>query len=208
MQITQIKINGVREPLGFGFDRPCVSFKVTDTASQKAVDACIRIMREDAPDQVLAERRGADLDHTGEHFAIPLEPRTAYRVQITVEGDAGDRAEAESRFETGKRGEPWQAEWIAAKAGDGCHPLMTKTVTVRPGLVKARLYATGAGMFEAYINGEKLGDEYLKPGITNYETRLQVVTFAVDSLREGENEVVLKTDEGLCARRRIFRTRP
>ena len=25
---------------------------------------------------------------------------------------------------------------------------------------------------------------------------------------EGENEVVLKTDGGLCARRRIFRTRP
>ena len=31
MQITQIKVNGVREPMGFRLDKPCISFKVTDT---------------------------------------------------------------------------------------------------------------------------------------------------------------------------------
>jgi hypothetical protein len=37
---------------------------------------------------------------------------------------------------------------------------------------------------------------------------VKVVTWSGVPLREGENEVVLKTDGGLCARRRIFRTRP
>ena len=46
MQITQIKINGIREPMGFRLDKVCVSFQVTETPSKKAVSntqALIRI---------------------------------------------------------------------------------------------------------------------------------------------------------------------
>ena len=120
---------------------------------------------------------------------MALEPRTGYTVRISVTGDAGDSACAESSFETGKMDEPWEAEWIAAEKGDTCHPFMKKSFTVKPGLKKARLYATGVGMFEAYINGGKLGEEYLMPGITDYEKRIQVITFPVDGLKEGENEL-------------------
>ena len=196
MQITQIKINGIREPLGFRLDKPRVSFKVTDTPSRRAADCRIEIVKADAPETVLACREGTDLNFTGESFAIALEPRTAYRVRISVIGDAGDDAQAETCFETGKMNEPWQAEWIAAAKGDGCHPVFRKSLNVRPGLKRARLYACGVGLFEACVNGEKLGEEYLKPGVTNYEKRLQVVTFAVDTLREGENELSFLLGKG------------
>ena len=194
MRIEQIKINGFREPVGFRLDTPCVSFKVTETESKTAAGCTIQILKADG--QLLAEREGADLDFTGESFDLELEPRTAYRVLIRVDGDAGDSCEAETRFETGKMDEPWQAEWIAAEKGDGCHPVVRKTLTIRPGLKKARLYASGVGMFEACVNGKKLGEEYLKPGITNYEKRLQVVTFSVDTLREGENELSFLLGKG------------
>lgn len=196
MKITQIKCNGVHEPLGFAMDTLSLSWKVTDTRSKKAANSRIRIFAADTPDVILAEREGADLNHTGESFSLPLRPRTAYRVSICVEGDCGDRCEAESCFETGKQGEPWQADWIAAENGDGCHPLLKRTFTVRPGLIRARLYACGVGLFEAYVNGEKLGEEYLKPGVTNYEKRLQVVTFALGDLREGENELSFLLGKG------------
>ena len=196
MQITQVKVNGIREPIGFRLDRPTVSFKVTDTSSKKAANAKIQIVKADALGEVLAEREGADLNFTGESFDLNLEPRTAYLVRVFVSGDAGDTAAAESRFETGKMGEAWQAEWIAAEPGDGCHPVMKKSFTVKPGLMKARLYAAGVGMFEACINGQKLGDEYLKPGITNYEKRIQVVTFPVAGLEEGENELSFLLGKG------------
>ena len=196
MQITQLKINGIREPIGFRIDKPSVSFKVTETASKKAADCKIRIGKESEPAAALAEREGADLNFTGESFDLKLEPRTAYRVLIRVTGDAGDSAEAEACFETGKMDEPWQAEWIAAEKGDGCHPVLKKAFTVKPSLKKARLYATGVGMFEACVNGGKLGEEYLKPGVTNYEKRLQTVTFPVDTLREGENELSFLLGKG------------
>ena len=196
MKITQIKINGVREPMGFRLDKPCVSFKVTDTPGKKASNCRIQIVKEEQPGTILAEREGSDLNFTGESFALSLEPRTAYLVRIRVEGDRGDHAEAETRFETGKMNEPWQADWIAAEKGDGCHPVIRKTIAVRPGLQRARLYACGVGLFEACVNGEKLGEEYLKPGVTNYEKRIQVVTFPVENLREGANELSFLLGKG------------
>ena len=196
MQITQLKINGIREPVGFRIDKPCISFKVTDTPSKKTAACKIEIVPADEPETVLAVREGADVNFTAESISLALKPRTAYLVRVRVAGDAGDSAQAESRFETGKMDEPWQAEWIAAEKGDGCHPVIRRKLTVRPGLQKARLYVCGVGMFEACVNGKKLGDEYLKPGVTNYEKRLQVVTFPVDTLREGENELSFLLGKG------------
>ena len=196
MKITQIKINGVREPVGFAMDTLSISWKVTDTKSKKAKSTRIVVSAADEPELALAERKGADLNHGGESFALNLKPRTAYRVSLLVEGDAGDCCAAESVFETGKMTEPWQAEWIAAQKGDPCHPVMKKSFTVKPGLNRARLYACGVGLFEASVNGQKLGEEYLKPGVTNYEARLQVVTFPVEGLSEGENELSFLLGKG------------
>ena len=196
MQITQIKVNGFHEPIGARLDAPCISFKVIGTESRRAANCRIQIVQESEPDRVLASREGADLNPAGESFALALEPRTAYLVRIFVQGDVGDSAAAETRFETGKMSEPWQAEWISAEKGDGCHPVIRKTLTVRPGLQRARLYAAGVGLFEACVNGEKLGEEYLKPGITNYEKRIQTVTFPVDTLHEGENELSFLLGKG------------
>ena len=189
MNITKIKINGISDPIGFALDSFSVSWKVTDTDSRKAAACKVAVARADAPNDPLCVHEGTDLDFTGEVFDVHLEPRTEYVVTVCVTGDAGDSASAESVFETGKMDEAWQAEWIAAEKDDGCHPFMKKTFTVKPGIKKARLYATGVGLFEAYINGEKLGEEYLLPGVTDYEKRIQVITFPVTGLEEGENEL-------------------
>ena len=189
MKITQIKINGIHEPMGYVPGDIDVSWKVTETESRKAAACRIELVKVGEPETVIATHEGADLDWTGEVIKADLEPRTEYTVRISVTGDAGDSACAESIFETGKMSEPWQAEWIAAEPGDSCHPFMRKRFAVRPGLRRARLYAAGVGLFEAYINGEKLGDEYLMPGITDYEKRIQAITFPVSGLTEGENEL-------------------
>ena len=194
MKIEALKINGVPAPLGFALPSVEVSFKVRETASKKARN--IRVCLLDEQGQILTEREGADLDPAGVELDAALRPRSVYRLQVSVTGDAGDCAEAESAFETGKRDEPWTADWIAAPKGEDCHPLLRRRFTVRPGLVRARLYATGLGLFEAYLNGEKLGEEYLLPGVTNYETRLQVITFRADALCEGENELSFLLGKG------------
>ena len=194
MKIERIRINGLREPLGFALPWLEASWYVTETESKKAVNTVLELLDENG--SLICRKEGGDLNHAGETLDAVLRPRTGYTLRVGVSGDAGDSAAGECPFETGKMDEPWAAEWIGPRAGDGCHPLLRRGLTVRPGLRRARLYACGLGMFEAYVNGEKLGDEYLKPGLTDYNTRLQVVTFPVEGLKEGENELSILLGKG------------
>ena len=50
-------------------------------------------------------------------------------------------------------------------------PLLRKTFDVTKEVKSARFYVTGLGYFELYVNGERIGDEYLSPNQTNYDVR-------------------------------------
>lgn len=54
----------------------------------------------------------------------------------------------------------------------------------------ATAYITSHGMYEARLNGQRVGDAYLNPGWTSYQTRLQYQQYDVTGLlREGANAV-------------------
>ncbi len=57
-------------------------------------------------------------------------------------------------------------------------------------IVSARLYATAAGVYNAYINGKRVTDSYLNPGRTQYNKRLMYQTYAVtELLQTGDNAI-------------------
>jgi alpha-L-rhamnosidase len=61
----------------------------------------------------------------------------------------------------------------------------------------AELIATAHGVYEAFVNGERVGDLELTPGITSYRKTLQVQRYDVTALlRQGENELVLVVSDG------------
>lgn len=94
----------------------------------------------------------------------------------------------------------WQAEWIGAPwqdeaarrviqphvanvAGGGGPrpqaqpypfypaPLLRKSFQIKENVASAKAFVTGLGYFEFYMNGEKVGDDYLVPNFTNYSNR-------------------------------------
>lgn len=61
----------------------------------------------------------------------------------------------------------------------------------------SRLYICGLGVYEAYLNGEKIGSEYLAPGYHSYDFHLQVQTYDVTGLlKEGENTLEVWLGDG------------
>lgn len=55
-------------------------------------------------------------------------------------------------------------------------------------VAQALLFASGLGQYEAHLNGEKVGDEFLAPGWTNYEERCLYNTYDItDKLKAGKN---------------------
>lgn len=61
----------------------------------------------------------------------------------------------------------------------------------------AFLYITVHGVYEAYINGKRVGDFVLAPGTGDYHSRLSVQCYEVtDLLKEGENELCVSIGDG------------
>ncbi|WP_237479510.1 alpha-L-rhamnosidase [Lichenibacterium dinghuense] len=64
-------------------------------------------------------------------------------------------------------------------------------------VVRARLYATALGVYEARLNGEAAGDALLSPGWTDYAKRLDYQVYDVTGLvREGTNVLGALLGEG------------
>ena len=62
---------------------------------------------------------------------------------------------------------------------------------------RARLYATAHGLYEAFLNGARIGDLELTPGFTQYASRLQVQAYDVTGLlTQGENELTVLLSDG------------
>lgn len=95
----------------------------------------------------------------------------------------------------------WQAKWITpGYAEDSINrpsPLMRKQFDIHKKIGSAVAYITAHGMYEARINGQRVGDAYLTPGWTSYHNRLQYQTYDVtDMLKEGQNAVGVMLGNG------------
>ncbi|MCC8068066.1 MAG: family 78 glycoside hydrolase catalytic domain [Clostridiales bacterium] len=197
MKITNVRINGIENPLGYSLEGLTCSWNVCDTASKKQANAVIEVSERVDFSEILYKKEGADLKQNGEILEVELVPRTIYYYRVRVTGDAGDCAVSETQtIETGKMDEPWEADWIAAKKEDTFHPIMAKSFPLKGAVSRARLYISGVGMFEAYLNGEKLGEEYLTPYVNNYENNIQVITFPVEDGLKDENTLEILLGKG------------
>ncbi len=201
MKLTHLRTNHVVQPLGLAMDRPVFSWTASDTPDK--VQAAAQITVSVGDETVYDSGRREDLSSLGFEAPLDLLPRTRYDWTVIVWGDGGDTASASSWFETGKRDEPWQAEWIAADPAQApfgdkeVQPLLAKDFSLRGEVASARAYVCGLGIYELEVNGKKAGDEYLLPGYHCYDFALEYQTFDVtDLLRAGENTMGLALGPG------------
>jgi alpha-L-rhamnosidase len=75
--------------------------------------------------------------------------------------------------------------------------LLRKDFTAPAQLKRATLYVSGLGLFEAYLNGEKIGRDVLVPALSEYETRVYYMTYDVTKLlRPGANAMGVMLGNG------------
>lgn len=61
---------------------------------------------------------------------------------------------------------------------------------------KARLYMSAQGIYEAFLNGKKIGEDVLVPGSTDYRKRVQYQTYDITSLLGDSNEFTVELADG------------
>lgn len=192
MKITNVRINGIKNPTGFAYDYLLCSWNVEEAQGKKQTNAVIEVSKSEDFAEILYKKEAADLKQRGEKLDIQLKPRTTYYYRVTVTTDAGECVTSENAiFETGKMNEAWIGKWIAAAKEDTFHPVLEKTFVIEKEVKRARLYLTGVGMFEAYMDGDKIGKEYLAPYINDYESGIQVLTFPMEEYLKEAKEYTL-----------------
>ncbi len=91
-------------------------------------------------------------------------------------------------------------EWISTGIKDGRAPVFRKAFTLMP-ISSAVLYITALGVYEATLNGSRVGHFMLAPGWTDYDRRLQVQAYDVKSLLQADNELCVTVGHGWYASR-------
>jgi alpha-L-rhamnosidase len=97
--------------------------------------------------------------------------------------------------------EDWKAKWIqAANEEDSLmrpSPLFRKTFTTSKKIVSASLFITAHGLYESFINGQRIGEAYLTPGFTSFNKRLQYQVYDVTkNIQQGENAIAVSLGNG------------
>jgi alpha-L-rhamnosidase len=117
--------------------------------------------------------------------------------RVTVWDEMGDQAtSAAAWWEMGLlRKTDWQARWIGSSLIGGPRttspaPYLRREFELTESVVEARLYATAIGVYEAYLNGVRIGEAVLSPGWTDYNRRVRYQVYDVTKLlHEGPNVI-------------------
>ncbi|MDE6202112.1 MAG: family 78 glycoside hydrolase catalytic domain, partial [Lachnospiraceae bacterium] len=197
MKITGLQTNHLTNPLGYDIRTPRVSFQVTDTEAKKA--EAVRILAaldEDFEEIVYDSGKSSGIQTIGTDLNIQLRPRTRYYWKAEVWGDNGEHAISDTAwFETAKMEEPWEGKWIGTTKLKDINPMLVKEFTTEKAYKKARIYVTGLGLYEMYLDGERVGNEYLTPGCTDYNQWIQYQTYEVE-IKSGSHRLEVFLADG------------
>ncbi|MGF2411092.1 family 78 glycoside hydrolase catalytic domain [Ferruginibacter sp.] len=94
----------------------------------------------------------------------------------------------------------WKAQWIEPGYKEDsvfAAPLLRKEFNGKKKIKSATAYITAHGLYEAQINGKRIGDAYLTPGWTSYNKHLQYQCYDVTAyIMNGDNAIAVTLGDG------------
>lgn len=145
-----------------------------------------------------------------EYAGKELKPFTKYywRVKVYDKNDEASLWSTINSFETAMlNSSEWKAKWI----GDGSQfpdrdedyykddrmPLFRKNFLAGKKIRSARLYVSGIGYYEAYLNGNKIGDDLLQPGFTTWRKQVLYSVYDITAMiKRGKNAAGIMLGNG------------
>ncbi|NIA31844.1 MAG: family 78 glycoside hydrolase catalytic domain, partial [Actinobacteria bacterium] len=199
---TDLRCEQRIHPLGIGADNPMLSWKLQSSQRDQKQTA-YRIYVASSKSKLI--RGEADVWDSGKissgesiqiaYQGAALQSGKRYFWQVKI-WDKNGNASPWSRpawWEMGLlRAADWQGSWIDDGQPlpqrdedfykDNPAPLFRKEFKTDKSIARARLYITGPGYYEAWLNGKRIGDHVLDPGWTTYSKRIYYSTYDVTEL--------------------------
>ena len=194
MKAIRLKTEHLFDPVGIDIPHPRLSWNCEGGQRQTAYEIVCN--------QWQSGRIESDAMHA--QYPMPLESRERVNWKVRLYDETGEPGEwSEAYFETGLlKPTDWQAKWITGDyvpSRKERYPVdcFKKVVSIEKPVASARLYATACGLYEARLDGRRIGDFRFAPGYTDYRKRVQYQTYDVtDLLHAGENELTVQLADG------------
>ncbi|WP_443049709.1 family 78 glycoside hydrolase catalytic domain [Streptomyces sp. NBC_00287] len=214
--VSGLTVEHRTDPLGMDAAQPRFGWRMRSAARGRNQGA-YEILVASSPDRLTGARadvwnsgRVTSPDSVAVRFAgKALRPSTRYHWTVTVWDAEGRQVGTASPgfFETGLMTTDgvagWDgAQWIGMKGktpNSAGAPMLRTEATLKNWVSEARLYVSALGVYEAYVNGRHVTvpqdggttTELLPPGWTNYDARVNYMTYDVTDLATRERAVTL-----------------
>lgn len=163
-------------------------------------------MDEEFKDIIWDYKRHTD-ETTGIRYMGPgLQSKTRYyvRVRSWAAADIVSEWSETIYFETTIMDQSeWTAQWIKPEiiqehgSKNYRRPYAAqKKFRLSKEVAKARLYLSCLGVYTAELNGSRVGDDYFRPGFTDYNYRVQFQSYDISAMLKDENVLKIMVAEG------------
>lgn len=198
MEATRLRCEYLVNPLGIDITRPRLFWNCLNGIKQTGF-----ILKYSLNDgEVVSKEYDSSLMHVDFPVLLKSKDRVNWSLILKDENNEYGKESEKSYFELGLLDKlDWKANWIS---GD-YSPIKNKRYPIDyfkkefevNDLSRARLYITSCGLYEAFINGIRVGDSYFTPGSTDYRKRIQYQVYDVTNLlKTGHNEIVILLSDG------------
>ena len=197
-KINDLTVEYLTNPLGVDMEQPRFSWKifsderdVKQVAYQVIVGESVKEMESETGSVWDSGKIYGNETVNVEYNGNSLQSNTTYfwRVRVWLDDETSVWSDPVF-FHTGILNEnEWTAKWITTQDEiEDASPLLRKQFQVEKEIEQAFVYVTAAGFYEFYLNGEKVGNHVLDPGVTDYRETILYSTFDVtDLLKKGTN---------------------
>ncbi len=205
--VTKPRVENITNPIGLGTQSPGFSWQMESDQRDMLQSAYEIRVYTDLKSSTPFWTSGKKLSSQSTFVAYkgnPLRSGKKYYWQVNV-WDNKATAPVTSEWSSFQMGmlavNDWKAKWIGPGYAEDslvrpC-PLLRKEFATAKKIISATAFITAHGMYEAFINGKRIGDAYFTPGWTAYKERLQYQTYDVtDLLKNGANALAVILGNG------------
>lgn len=172
LEIKQVKINHMHNPIGFELDDLFINCTVDAKSYPKNLEKKLTITTNN---QKVFESEWQSAENLVFKPIFKLEAKTRYNVNYELKTN-NKIISKEAFFETGLMTGFKNSHWIGSD-DPSIHGLdLIKQINFPKEISQGRIYVSGLGLYEVYIDDKKVGSEYLAPGFTNYNYYIQIAT--------------------------------
>ncbi|PUZ25359.1 alpha-rhamnosidase [Chitinophaga parva] len=224
--LSHLRVEYAEEPVGIDITQPRFSWElesnargVMQTAYQVMVASSEAALRDDKPDlwdsKQVSSDQSLNVAYAGK--ALQSGQHCYWKVRVwTKDGDPGKWSKPATWSMGLLQPGDWHGQWIGMdsafswdKPKDTATRLsaryLRKEFSLDKKVKQATLYISGLGLYEPYLNGEKIGDQVMAPGPTEYNKRAFYNTFDVTKqLNNGKNALGVILGNGRFFTMRTF----